>query len=77
MPAPKAPVEKERPCPEMMLAPEASQAVAPVAPALVAPPALIALVAKPAMEPASRVGIEAVSQHSPPDIYILNATLLI
>jgi hypothetical protein len=77
MPAPEAPVQKQRPCPEMMLAPEASQAVTPLAVDLVAPPAVIELPAEPVAELAGRVDLRDASQHSPPDIYLLNATLLI
>lgn len=78
MPASKTPVQKQPQCPTMTLAPQAAPAVTPLTAELVAPlhvADLIAAVLVP--DPVTRVSFEDEIQHPPPDLYLLNATLLV
>lgn len=77
MPSPKAPVQKQHECPAMMLAPQASPTIAVLTADVVAPAPVVDFVAVLQPEPISWVSPDEALQHSPPDIYLLNATLLV
>ncbi len=77
MPSQKAPVQKQHECPAMMLAPQPSPAVAVLTADMVAPVPVFDFVAVFEPRPVSWVSPDDALQHSPPDLYLLNATLLV
>jgi hypothetical protein len=61
----------------MMLAPEAAPAVTPVTAEMVAPMPVADFVVEFLPGPITWVNPEEPLQHAPPDLYLLNATLLV
>jgi hypothetical protein len=77
MPSPKAPVQTHHDCPAMMLAPQASPAVTALTAEMVAPAPVADLAPLLRAEPDSWVSRDDAPQDSPPDLYLLNSTLLV
>jgi hypothetical protein len=77
MPSSKVPAQKQQQCPAMLLAPDASPAVTPHTAAVAAPLPVVDLIQAVMPAPANWVSPEDALQHSPPDLYLLNSTLLV